>query len=73
MLSDPSLLARLTRLPAHMQAQFPQPQHPHAHPYQHQSQQHQPNQELTGSGGSSSGGELDKSTVTVLHLPNGVP
>jgi len=55
LLSDPNVLARLTRLPAHMQ---PQQQYP---------------QNLSSSGGSNSGSELDQSTVTVLHLPNGVP
>ena len=55
LLSDPNILARLTRLPPHMQ---PQQQIP---------------QNLTSSGGSNSGSELDQSTVTVLHLPNGVP
>uniref|UniRef100_A0AC34RFA9 Uncharacterized protein n=1 Tax=Panagrolaimus sp. JU765 TaxID=591449 RepID=A0AC34RFA9_9BILA len=56
LLSDPNILAKLTRLPPHMQ-QSSQP----------------PSTSLTGSGGSNSGSELDQSTVTVLHLPNGVP
>ncbi|KAE9547466.1 hypothetical protein FO519_009321, partial [Halicephalobus sp. NKZ332] len=55
LLSDPNILARLTRLPPHMQPQ------------------QQIHQNLMGSGGSNSGSELDQSTVTVLHLPNGVP
>uniref|UniRef100_A0A7E4ZWV9 PID domain-containing protein n=1 Tax=Panagrellus redivivus TaxID=6233 RepID=A0A7E4ZWV9_PANRE len=59
MLSNPNVLARLTRLPSHMQQ--PQPQ------------QTQGARDLTGSTGSSSGGELDQSTMTILHMPNGVP